>query len=315
MKLFALLLFLSSSPAFAQLRCESVFATKPAPVELIQRIWQVTEQEGSEPIVEVDSYPERQPGRKTYRHSTQWSWTHESLKHHVFALNASRSEWTMSNIHSDKFYQTVYGQFQNIIADGTIDALRKVDQTIEVDRSIYGEIRTKDAVIGTWRWFRARLSNSSFPNDESAELPFVRINRARGFNAQLAVTRKLIELMEQGLSVVEIGKLSIDGTTELKKRAIETIELGWLLRASEEDVFVAHVTSKAHARLYKKYGFTVAESFELNGHEESILWVRGYDFRRALEDLHNIKRSNSPEPIVWPIQPVLPNETGPHLEI
>ncbi|RYZ69724.1 MAG: hypothetical protein EOP09_07200 [Proteobacteria bacterium] len=312
MRFLALLLILASSSAFAAPRCQSAFAVRQ---DLMTRTWQVTERDGSEPIVEVDSYPERQPGHKVYRHSSQWWWTHESLKHHLFEEGRSRFEWQMSNIQSDKFYQAVYGQFQNIIADGTIDALRKVDQTIEVDRSTYGEIRTKDAIIGTWRWFRARLPQRLFPNDKILEMPFVRINRARGFTAQLQVTRRLNELMRQGLSVIEIGKLSVDGSPELKKRAIQTIELGWLRRASEEDVFVAHVTSQAHAKLYEKYGFTVAESFEVNGHQESILWVRGYDFRRALEDLHNIERSNSADSVSWPIQPVLPNESGVHFGV
>ena len=283
--------------------------------DYLQRLWEVTEHEGSEPIFEVDSYPERTPRHRAYRHSAQWWWTSPSLKHHQFAEDRSRAEWTMSNINTTQFYVKVYGRFQDIISDGTIDVLRKVDHSIEVDRTTYGEIRTAKSVIGTWRWFRARLADYVFPNDTIAELPYVRVNRDRGFTKELLVTKKLIEIMRKGFSVVEIGKLSLDGSPELRKRAMTTIELGWLRRASEEDVFIAHVTGLAHVRLYRKYGFQIAECFEVNRNKEAILWVRGYEFRRALEDLHHIQRRDSIEPISRPLQPLLPTEPGPRQSV
>ena len=101
----------------------------------------------------------------------------------------------------------------------------------------------------------------------------------------------LKRFMAMGFGVTEIGKFSITSDDpKLRERATHMIEMAWLRMAPEDEIFIAHVTSRAHARLYKKYGFEIAEEFTVPGSQspEMILWVRGWQFKNALRKHLNV---------------------------
>lgn len=63
-----------------------------------------------------------------------------------------------------------------------------------------------------------------------------------------------------------------------------------MIRARNDEVYVAHAASMAHARLYRKYGFEVAETYTSpeSKEQEAILWVRGWQLKAALRKILNV---------------------------
>lgn len=299
---FILLLGLQASAAVVPRTCSALFARRQTYIEAMMA---VLRPRNAESMIEFQSSPHRLPRRRAYR-ITSSLFPAPELRSYVDV----DSEWEMSVIDIDEFYRTVYGRYEGQFEEGFIRSLVDADHALEMDRSTYGVVRTAHEILGTWRWFRARLAEHVFPGDTAVDLPYARINRVRGV-AELGVTHKLKEFMKKGFSVVELGKFSSHGIPDLRDRATAAIELAWLRMADEEDVYIAHVTTAAHARLYRKYGFEIAETFDVKGHREAILWVRGWQFKRALEDLHHVEELKPLLPLPGRIEPLLPSEGAP----
>ena len=216
-----------------------------------------------------------------------------------------RAETTMTGINKDRFYKTVYGKYDIKFSHDLIEKLSVVDNAIEMDRTTYAEIRSRHELLGTWRFFTARAHWTDLANDVPAVLPYVRMNRIRGA-PELRVTEKLNKFMDDGIGVVEIGKFSVVAETpELQARVTHLIEMDWLALAKDDSIYVAHVTTPAHARLYKKYGFEVAEEFLVPGNEkpEAILWVRGHALKTAIQNYLKVSSHGGWVPDVAPLLP------------
>ncbi|MEK2690852.1 hypothetical protein [Bdellovibrio sp. GT3] len=126
------------------------------------------------------------------------------------------------------------------------------------------------------------------------DLPFVRLNRTQNVG-ELAVTKKLEHFMDRGVRVVEIGNFSVASENpRIRERTTQIIEMAWLRMASDYDVYICHVLSPAHERLYRKYGFEIAEAYDVPGKktQDAILWVRGWQFKAALRKHLKVETQN-----------------------
>lgn len=197
----------------------------------------------------------------------------------IFPNPWSKRFFEDSIVDAEKMYSSVYTHYGATFQTVLIQNVRTVDKSLEHDRVSYGEVRSRNRLLGTWRTFRA-----SGPNIKALPLPYMRMNKLRGV-AKLRVDEVLLKLMEQGIGVNEIGKFTVfnlDAITNLRTSSL--VEMNWLLNLKDNDVYVAHVTTPAHVRLYRKYGFEVAEEFSVPGTDvkEAVLWVRGWEFKEAL---------------------------------
>ncbi|RYZ77419.1 MAG: hypothetical protein EOP05_01865 [Proteobacteria bacterium] len=218
-------------------------------------------------------------------------------------------------VKAEEFYRKVYDRYESEFDSELINTLVKTDQQVPTSRSDYGEVRTKAGVIGTWRMYHSSPFNYlTRVTERYSEPPFVRLNRARKV-PDLKIEKVLRAFSSAGVGVTELGKFSVDSQDKnIRERATALVEMAWLARIDEDNVYIAHVTSRAHARLYRKYGFAIAEEFSVPGHSnpEAILWVRGHDFKKALEKLLGVQTDKirvRPSDRRSPIRKVLPHET------
>jgi hypothetical protein len=206
------------------------------------------------------------------------------------------------------FLENLMNNYGGTFSQAARDDILRADRSLEPANTVYAEVRTRASTIATWRWFEA----NALINGETRrkELPYVRMNRHQNVGA-LEVTRKLENFMDLGFGVTEIGNFSVrsDDFT-IRERATRLIEMTWLRMARNDVIYVCHVLSPAHERLYRKYGFEIAEAYDVPGkkHQDAILWVRGWQFRTALKKHLQIDYPLGLPSRVKPTQLLLPAE-------
>lgn len=214
-----------------------------------------------------------------------------------------------SAVKSEDFYKSAYGHYQKF-SDELINILRAVDSGLESENIFWGEVHTRNDTVGTWRWYVIDPFNLSKESGRLPAFPFARLNQERNIG-KLDISDSIDHFLDLGNRVIEIGKFAVESEdSNVGLRATKLIEMAWLRLAHDDDVFIAHVATKAHARLYRKYGFEVAEAFVVNetDSDEMILWVRGWQFKQAILKLLSVAPPQSIDPV--PSQPaLLPSES------
>jgi hypothetical protein len=87
----------------------------------------------------------------------------------------------------------------------------------------------------------------------------------------------------------KIGKLSLEGSARVRDRSLKALELflfHYYLSRYPKAVYVVHVASEAHLKLYqKRYGFEIEESVAIPGTDqiEHILTLPASKLREALK--------------------------------
>lgn len=195
-----------------------------------------------------------------------------------------------------RFFENVYKNYQDRIRDEIIDQVKKAEATLPELRMSYGLVfeTTQNQVVGTVRIFDGtprRLSDVVIPGhaEVSPVLPFEAIFKAR--NVPVNFIKKLEKMRRDDpyTPVFEIGKLSLEGSRRVRDRSLKTLELfvlQYYMSRYPNAIFVVHVASEAHLKLYQqRYGFKIEESVTIPGTEmvEHILTLPAPKFREALK--------------------------------
>lgn len=206
------------------------------------------------------------------------------------------------------FLETLMNNYGGTFTEAARAEIFRADSLLEPANTVYAEVRTRASTVGTWRWFEGNLVKDG--KAQRAELPYVRLNRQLKVG-ELEVTRKLEQFMDLGFGVTEIGNFSVrsDDFT-IRERTTRLIEMTWLRLAKNDEIYICHVLSPAHERLYRKYGFEIAETYDVPGkkQQDAILWVRGWQFREALKKHLQIDYSLGLPHMIKPAQLLLPAE-------
>lgn len=266
--------------------CESALQPRIdflAPAKYVERLRLLQEPDGFEPIGHfISSFINRSESYKGRYYRSENVDAPESILH-TFPKVGDKAK---SSIELKEFYQAVYQNYGQSFSSELMSKLTESDRELLLKRTTLGVVKNRDSITGTWRWYEANPNPIKI--EQPVPLPYQILNKVRGVS-ELQVTRKLQAFMDMGVGVTEISKFSAGGQIESTRlRTIHLIEYEWMVRAWYDQIFIAHVTTPAHIRLYKKYGFEVAEEFEVvdpatgASHKEAILWVRGWQFHEAL---------------------------------
>ncbi len=254
-----------------------------APANYVERLRLLQEPNGLEPLGKlVSSFISRPLSYEGRYYRNEDIDAPKSIRH-TFPRDGDKAK---SSIKLKEFYNAVYRNYGQSFSSELMSKLSESDQELLIKRTTLGVIQNRDSITGTWRWYEANPNPNKI--EQPVSLPYQILNKVRGV-PELQVTRKLQAFMDMGFGVTEISKFSAGGQSESTRvRTIHLIEFDWMVRSWHNQIYIAHVTSPAHIRLYKKYSFEIAEEFEVvdpisgESHKEAILWVRGWQFHEAL---------------------------------
>lgn len=179
-----------------------------------------------------------------------------------------------------------------------IEEIKYIESQIPDQRQSFGYIATAPAqyggkLIGTYRVYNGTAAHSQSKPDLPSERSFA----YRKIRTKTSDFLKHTRESNPHLPIFELGKFSLLGTAEMRDRGRQLIELFWLRyfidNAPPEAIFVAHVDSKAHRRLYEsRYGFKMFEQIITPGQStnEFILMVTAADIRIAFNKLYPISK-------------------------
>jgi hypothetical protein len=261
--------------------CSDLFTST---TDYIVRIQELLEPDNQEPLAEVISQPqdiEFLNGPVITRSNVAWS-VPAALRDVI--PKAWSPEYNNSSvIQQTAFLENLFKAYGSAFSKEAKDDILKADRSLELENTTYGEVRTRTATIGTWRWFEANPITDGLPRRK--ELHYERMNRHQNVG-ELEITKKLEHFMDLGVGVTEIGNFVVrSGDPAIRARATRLIEMAWLRLARNDEIYICHVLTPAHERLYRKYGFEVAEAYDVPGKKtkDAILWVRGWQFKAALK--------------------------------
>lgn len=193
----------------------------------------------------------------------------------------------MNEIPTKEFYAAVRNNYEQVFPDEIIKVLSKTDESLDPSRLQLGSVMHDNKIAGTWRVYEATKKSAKDPGDI---LPYMRANALRNVPPNKADEIIKAEIAS-GKRVAEMGKFSVDYRLDpaIKGEVVKTIEKNWLKMADEnpDAVLVAHVGTKLHVRLYRKYGFKVVEEYKVPGTDitEWILTSTGKDFSETLRSI------------------------------
>lgn len=195
-----------------------------------------------------------------------------------------------------RFFENVYKNYKDRIRDEIVQQVKSVEENLPELRQSYGLVFESNyyQVIGTIRVFDGtprRLNDVYQPQRAATSpvLPFEAIFKARNIPVQFI--QKLEKMREESpyTPVFEIGKLSLEGSPQVNDRALKAIELflyDYYLKRYPDAIFIVHVASRAHLKLYqKRYGFEIEETVNIPGSDqvEHVLTLPAAKFREALK--------------------------------
>lgn len=193
----------------------------------------------------------------------------------------------VNSIPPKEFYRSVYNNYEQVFPDEIIRVLNKTDEALDPSRASLGTVFHEGKIAGTWRVYEATRRSKGDPGDL---LPYMRSNALRNVPA-LKADEIIKKEIDSGKRVAEMGKFSVDYRLppEARGEVVETIEKNWIKLADKnpEAVLVAHVGTKLHVRLYRKYGFKVIEEYKVPGTDitEWILTTTGKEFSDTLKSI------------------------------
>jgi hypothetical protein len=206
------------------------------------------------------------------------------------------------------FLETLINNYGGTFTEAARAEVLRAHSLLDPANSLYAEVRTRSSTVGTWRWFEGNLLKNGIRFRK--DLPYVHLNRQQNVG-ELGVTKKLEHFMDLGFGVTEIGNFSVraDDIT-IRQRTTRLIEMTWLRLAKNDEIYICHVHLPAYERLYRKYGFEIAEAYDVPGKKEKdlILWVHGWQFRAALAKHLQIDYSRGLPHMIKPTQLLLPAE-------
>lgn len=189
----------------------------------------------------------------------------------------------VNKVPANEFYHSVYNNYEQVFPAEIIATLNRTDEALDATRASLGTVYFENKIAGTWRVYEA----SKRPGDAGDLLPYMRSNALRNV-PHLHADDIIQGEIAAGKRVAEMGKFSVDYrlAPEARGEVVKTIEDNWMKLASDnpESVLVAHVGTKLHVRLYRKYGFKVVEEYKVPGTDitEWILMTTGKEFRDTL---------------------------------
>lgn len=225
-----------------------------------------------------------------------------SVDYDVNPANADRPYMRVNRMMSTplpdlRFFETVYKNYKDRIRDDIVQQVKAVEEKLPELRQSYGLVfeSINQSVIGTIRVFDGtpRRLNDTFWDWRSTippTLPFEAIFNARKIPVNFI--KKLEQMRKDSpyTPVFELGKLSLEGNSaKVNDRALKALELflyDYYLTRYPDAIFVVHVASAAHLRLYqKRYGFEIEEKVEIPGTDqvEHILTLSAAKFKEALK--------------------------------
>jgi len=268
--------------------CSNVFTSSidvfSGVTDYFTRMQELLEPQGQEPLAEVISQPiplaqlkDSSPFQKSNP-----AWSVPAALRDVIPDPWSPDFDQSRSIQQRTFLENLMKNYGDTFSKETIDDIFRADRSLERENTVYAEVRTRTSTIGTWRWFEGNpLMNGE---TQRKDLPYVRMNRNQNVG-KLEVTKKLEHFMDLGFGVTEIGNFSVRSEDPaIRERTTRLIEMTWLRLARNDEIYICHVVSPAHERLYRKYGFEIAEAYDVPGKKtkDAILWVRGWQFKAAL---------------------------------
>ncbi|MES2768732.1 MAG: hypothetical protein V4596_06250 [Bdellovibrionota bacterium] len=200
-----------------------------------------------------------------------------------------------------RFFANVYKNYEGKIKRETINQGKKVEEGLSEWRQSYGLVFADysqsrlNEVVGTIRVFDGtpkRVDDFFFMpwyTEISPTLPFEAIFNSRGIFVKFIDTIKQMRKVDPYAPVFELGKLSLEGSSQVRDRSLKAIELflyDYYLTRYPDATFIVHATSQAHLKLYqKRYGFSLQESIYVpeTNNTEYILILNGVQFKKSLE--------------------------------
>ncbi|GEM_PF-3863114 len=194
-----------------------------------------------------------------------------------------------------RFFENVYKNYQDRIRDEIVLKVKEVESKLPEVRQSYGivfESQLNEA-IGTIRVFDGtprRINDIFRPGraESSPVLPLEAIFKARNIPVSFIKHLEKMRANDAYTPVFEIGKLSLEGSPRARDRSMKALELfllQYFLSRYPNGLYLVHVASEAHLKLYeKRYGFKIIETVPIPGTDnvEHILGLSGNEFRAAL---------------------------------
>ncbi|MES2526696.1 MAG: hypothetical protein V4598_06395 [Bdellovibrionota bacterium] len=202
----------------------------------------------------------------------------------VVMASRNTSGVRINSVPQKDFYRAVYNNYEQVFDDQIIAVLNRTDEALDASRASLGTVYHDNKIAGTWRVYEATKRSGE---DAGDLLPYMRSNALRDV-PPLKADAILKAEIAAGKRVAEMGKFSVDYRLppEVRGSVVKNIEENWLKLANEnpDAVLVAHVGTKLHVRLYRKYGFKVIEEYRVPGTDitEWILTSTGRNFRDTL---------------------------------
>ncbi len=202
-----------------------------------------------------------------------------------------------------EFYHKVYDNYRGIIPEATIANLHAADRNlsqkrttlaiveqVNINESTGNPSQQAPATVATMRFYEG-TRNLAKPDVAAEKLPFEALNEERGL-ARLAIQEYLQAQRELGRKIFEVGKFTIEGSPaeKIREQTRDQLEYFWLKAFAEknpEALFVGHVVTKAHVRLYeRRYGFRVTETYSgPDGSLEYVMTTTGRELSARLRNL------------------------------
>lgn len=209
-----------------------------------------------------------------------------------------------------RFFENVYKNYEDKIKVEVIDQVKNTEEKLPNWRQSYGLVFADysasrlNEVVGTIRVFDGTPKRAddlffmTWYTDISPILPFETIFNSRGISVQYINTIKQIRNADPYAHIFELGKLSLEGSPEVRDRALKAIELflyDYYLTRYPNALFIIHAAGGAHLKLYqKRYGFKLQESVYIpeSNTTEYILILDGPGFKKALERRLGLSKSD-----------------------
>lgn len=229
-----------------------------------------------EQVLDIVDVKWRMPGAKNFRQDMGF--------HRYMGQDLA----TADRLLNARALESVYKSYEKSIVEDLIKKTNQVEESLPLHRMMYLLLQNeKREVMGFVRTFNGDPTRA--PHPEAYLLPLERLILARGGKVptELEALREKAKV-DGGITLFEIGKLFIKGDNPDRLKVRQALKL-WvqdMARANPGSIFIAHVASEAHRRLYEReFGFQILKAVEMpdtQGHEY-ILQVSAEDLFAALK--------------------------------